>query len=171
MKHNTEMKKRCALLLCALLLSGGMLLSCGTEEIPDEPLPEPSFSVTAWMANGYDKYGINAPIPENRPQTYSLDIAGNEKESFQLCLRGGEILDPAVTECAVTAELSGLSDGLSAEIFRVCSVKTTEGYDLKKTKGGVDNKITCAGCGKRRYGSTYEATPKRRTKTKRTTEK
>lgn len=57
------------------------------------------------------------------------------------------------------------------DLCRPCAELMREGYELKKTKGGVNNKITCAGCGKRRYGSTYEAVPKRRTRTKRTTEK
>lgn len=30
-----------------------------------------------------------------------------------------------------------------------------EGYDLKRVGGGVDYKVTCSHCGRRRYGATY----------------
>ena len=42
------------------------------------------------------------------------------------------------------------------DLCRPCAELMREGYELKKTKGCVDNKITCAGCGKRRYGATCE---------------
>ena len=41
-----------------------------------------------------------------------------------------------------------------------CAEMLKEGYTLKKISGGVDNKITCSNCGRRRYGATYELTKK-----------
>lgn len=41
-----------------------------------------------------------------------------------------------------------------------CAEQMKEGYALKKVGGGVDNKITCSNCGRRRYGATYELTKK-----------
>ncbi len=43
-----------------------------------------------------------------------------------------------------------------------CAAVLGEGFILTRIAGGVDNKITCAHCGKRRYGATYEMTPKKR---------
>ena len=41
-----------------------------------------------------------------------------------------------------------------------CAEKLKQGYVLKKISGGIDNKVTCSHCGKRRYGATYELTRK-----------
>jgi len=35
-------------------------------------------------------------------------------------------------------------------------------YDMCNVSGGVNNKVTCAHCGRRGYGGTYETAPKRR---------
>ncbi len=43
-----------------------------------------------------------------------------------------------------------------------CAALMADTYDLQKVAGGSDNKITCANCGRRRYGGTYEAAIKRR---------
>lgn len=36
-----------------------------------------------------------------------------------------------------------------------CGAMLQEGYDLKRVGGGVDHKVTCSHCGRRRYGATY----------------
>lgn len=41
-----------------------------------------------------------------------------------------------------------------------CAEELKVGYDLKVVESGVDRKITCDGCHKRRYGNKYEVTPK-----------
>ncbi len=43
-----------------------------------------------------------------------------------------------------------------------CAAKLGHGYDVRKVAGGVDNKVTCDECGRRRYGGTYELRPKER---------
>ncbi len=43
-----------------------------------------------------------------------------------------------------------------------CAALMADAYELRKVSGGVDHKVTCAHCGRRRYGGTYEAVPKRR---------
>lgn len=42
------------------------------------------------------------------------------------------------------------------ELCVPCAEKLKEGYDVKKIRSGVGQKVTCAGCGKRRYGGVYE---------------
>jgi len=42
-----------------------------------------------------------------------------------------------------------------------CATLLQEAFILEKVAGGVDNKITCAKCGKRRYGATYETKKKK----------
>jgi len=42
-----------------------------------------------------------------------------------------------------------------------CAAMMADACDLQKVAGGSDNKITCANCGRRRYGGTYEAAKKR----------
>lgn len=43
-----------------------------------------------------------------------------------------------------------------------CAAELLEAYTLVKPKGGVVNqKITCAHCGKRRYGTTYRLEPRK----------
>lgn len=37
-----------------------------------------------------------------------------------------------------------------------CAAKLGTAYTVRKVAGGVDKKITCAECGRRRYGGTYE---------------
>lgn len=46
------------------------------------------------------------------------------------------------------------------DLCQKCAEIMKEGYILKRIRGGVDNKVTCAQCGKRRYGATYELTKK-----------
>lgn len=36
-----------------------------------------------------------------------------------------------------------------------CAAMLQEGYDLKRVGGGVDHKVTCSHCGRRRYGATF----------------
>ncbi len=43
-----------------------------------------------------------------------------------------------------------------------CAALMADTYDLRKVAGGADNKVTCANCGRKRYGGTYEITPKSR---------
>lgn len=43
-----------------------------------------------------------------------------------------------------------------------CAAKLREAYNLTKIAGGVDNKITCSQCEKRRYGATYELEKKKK---------
>ncbi len=42
-----------------------------------------------------------------------------------------------------------------------CAELLKGGYTLKRIAGGVDNKIVCGQCGRRRYGATYELTKKK----------
>lgn len=42
------------------------------------------------------------------------------------------------------------------DLCGACAEKLKEGYILKKISGGVDNKVTCSNCGRRRYGGTYQ---------------
>lgn len=46
------------------------------------------------------------------------------------------------------------------DLCGTCAEQLKEGYNLKKISGGVDNKITCSNCGRRRYGASYELTKK-----------
>lgn len=43
-----------------------------------------------------------------------------------------------------------------------CAKALESVYDLKKVREPVDTKISCAECGRRRYGATYEAVKKNR---------
>ncbi len=43
-----------------------------------------------------------------------------------------------------------------------CAALMSNTYDLRKVAGGADNKVTCANCGRRRYGGTCETAAKRR---------
>ena len=45
-----------------------------------------------------------------------------------------------------------------------CAAMLQEGYDLKRVAGGVDHKVACAQCGKRRYGATYAIEKKSKSK-------
>ena len=49
----------------------------------------------------------------------------------------------------------------TADLCGACIDKMAEGYILARIAGGVNNKITCACCGRRRYGATSELTPKK----------
>ena len=42
------------------------------------------------------------------------------------------------------------------DLCGACAEMLKEGYTLKKISGGVDNKVTCSNCGRRRYGGTYQ---------------
>lgn len=46
-----------------------------------------------------------------------------------------------------------------------CAALLREGFDLKQVAGGVNNKITCSNCGRRRYGATYELKKKSKSNT------
>lgn len=37
-----------------------------------------------------------------------------------------------------------------------CTTVLQDEFILKRVAGGIDNKITCARCRRRRYGATYE---------------
>lgn len=45
-----------------------------------------------------------------------------------------------------------------------CAAMLREGYDLKRVAGGVDHKVTCSHCGKRRYGAKYAIEKKSKSK-------
>lgn len=51
------------------------------------------------------------------------------------------------------------------DLCGACAEMLREGYDLKRVAGGVDNKITCAHCGRRRYGATYAMEKKSKSRT------
>lgn len=42
------------------------------------------------------------------------------------------------------------------ELCGVCAAMLRKEANVKKIGGGVDNKVTCSKCGRRRYGATYE---------------
>ncbi len=48
------------------------------------------------------------------------------------------------------------------ELCGKCAALMADAYELRKVAGGADNKVTCANCGRRRYGGTYETAAKRR---------
>ncbi len=52
------------------------------------------------------------------------------------------------------------------ELCGSCATKLGTGFAIRKVAGGVDHKVTCAECGKRRYGGTYEAGSTRRKATR-----
>lgn len=45
---------------------------------------------------------------------------------------------------------------MKRELCGKCAALLREGFQVKRVTGGVDNKVTCSNCGKRRYGATYE---------------
>lgn len=48
------------------------------------------------------------------------------------------------------------------ELCTPCSIKLGTVYSVRKIAGGVDHKVTCAECGRRRYGGIYEVETKRK---------
>ncbi len=48
------------------------------------------------------------------------------------------------------------------DLCRPCMEAKKKTHKLSRVAGGKDNKITCAGCGRRRFGYTYEARRKER---------
>ena len=46
--------------------------------------------------------------------------------------------------------------GKRMELCGKCAALLAEGYKVKRVAGGVDNKVVCANCGRKRYGATYE---------------
>lgn len=42
------------------------------------------------------------------------------------------------------------------DLCRPCMEAKKKTHKLSRVAGGKDNKITCAGCGRRRFGYTYE---------------
>jgi hypothetical protein len=51
---------------------------------------------------------------------------------------------------------------MTKELCGECAALLREGFDVKRVGGGVDNKITCSNCGRRRYGATYEVSVRKR---------
>jgi hypothetical protein len=51
---------------------------------------------------------------------------------------------------------------MTKELCGKCAALLREGFDIKRVGGGVDNKITCSNCGRRRYGATYEVSVRKR---------
>lgn len=47
---------------------------------------------------------------------------------------------------------------MKLDICGTCLAAVREAYNIKLLTRGVGNKITCAKCGRRRYGGTYEVT-------------
>ena len=47
------------------------------------------------------------------------------------------------------------------DLCGACAEQMKEAYSLRRVHGGVDNKVTCDNCGRRRYGATYELTKKK----------
>ncbi len=43
-----------------------------------------------------------------------------------------------------------------------CSIKLGTSYTVSKLSGGINHKVKCAECGRRRYGGTYEISAKKR---------
>lgn len=48
------------------------------------------------------------------------------------------------------------------DLCGACAAKLGTAYSVRKIAGGVDHKVTCAECGRRRYGGTYEIAPKKK---------
>lgn len=48
------------------------------------------------------------------------------------------------------------------ELCGACAAKLREEAEVNKVGGGVDNKVTCSKCGRRRYGAIYEVGRKKR---------
>lgn len=46
------------------------------------------------------------------------------------------------------------------DLCGACAEQLKEAYTLKKISGGVNNKVNCSHCGRRRYGATYELAKK-----------
>lgn len=93
--------------------------------------------------SGEDKRSLRRPVvgrvvyihPKGHYHTVEFELNGGRvRESF----KGGERL---MTE---PKDLCGR-----------CAAMLREGYDLKRVGGGVDHKVTCSHCGRRRYGATY----------------
>lgn len=49
----------------------------------------------------------------------------------------------------------------TVELCRPCAESMKKTHVIKVVRREADMKITCACCGKRRYGAVYEATPKK----------
>lgn len=46
------------------------------------------------------------------------------------------------------------------DLCGICAAKLGEVYTVRKIASGINKKITCAECGRRRYGATYEVRKK-----------
>ena len=46
------------------------------------------------------------------------------------------------------------------DLCGICFAQMQADYNFRRTSRPVNYKITCAQCGRRRYGATYEAEPK-----------
>lgn len=46
-----------------------------------------------------------------------------------------------------------------ADLCTPCAVLLREKYNLKVVKRGINYKVTCSHCNRRRYGATYEMSP------------
>ncbi len=42
------------------------------------------------------------------------------------------------------------------ELCVPCAEKMREGYSLRTVQAGANQKVTCCGCGRRRYGAVYQ---------------
>lgn len=45
---------------------------------------------------------------------------------------------------------------------RCAALLSDGGYSIKMVKRGINNKVTCGHCNRRRYGATYEVNPKKK---------
>ncbi len=52
----------------------------------------------------------------------------------------------------------------ATDLCGACAAKLGTAYYLIKVSGGVDHKVTCAECGRRRYGGSYERGPRKKKK-------
>lgn len=48
------------------------------------------------------------------------------------------------------------------ELCGGCAAVLKEHYNVRRVGGGVNNKVVCGQCGKRRFGGTYELTAKKK---------
>ena len=46
------------------------------------------------------------------------------------------------------------------ELCTPCAEKMKHDYELRTVRAGANQKVTCAGCGRRRYGAHYEVEKK-----------
>lgn len=49
---------------------------------------------------------------------------------------------------------------MERDLCGACVAKLKVGFSVRKIAGGVNQKVICAECGRRRYGGTYEVSKK-----------